>query len=272
MIAFFFMVLTSLSVFAAEPAHWSHLLDISEQHEFYPSNEPIVKPTNSWQTLFGFNYIDQRFQRLKDCVFYKVPGVDAGELKIKTISSLEKCDSYLLKEGDAVVKNIKTFLFILVENKITFDMTFLDFKSEKWEAFFQKKHTRPGPAMHLSSAEFKSPKIIFLAAGKNLNQIKAGQFLAENSLCHDINEECQEMKPSTCDQCARGWYEIPNGCSSGPKYCGALSCGKKNGPACRRGMVWQKTEEAFDCVTNSTFAYCAEGLTVFCEGKKAYCR
>ena len=270
--SFILFILTSMTVIAAEPTHWSHLLDISEQHEFYPSNEPIVKPTNSWQTLFAFNYIDQRFQRLKDCVFYKVPGVDPGELKLKTISPMEKCDSYLLKEGDSLLKNIKILQFSVGESKVTFDMSFSDFRSEKWEASLQKKYTRPEPSMHLSSAEFKSPKVIFLAAGKKIDGAKSGEFLKENTLCHDINEDCAEVEASKCDQCAKGWYEVPNGCSTGPKYCGTLSCGLKNGPACRRGMIWQKVNEAFDCVTNSTFAYCAEGLTVYCEGKKAYCR
>lgn len=272
MIQFFFLVLWSIGAIGAEPSYWSHLINISEQHEFYQNNEPILKPKNSWQTLFAFSYIDQNFQQLKDCVFYKVPGSDPGVLKLKTISSVEKCETYLLKEGDVSLGEIKTLVFNLIDKKVIFDLTFEDFKSTKWEAVFQDTYNRPGPRMNLSSAEFKSPKLILLAPNKKIQITKLRSFLKESSICHEINEDCEEVKTSVCDQCANGWYEIPNGCLNGPKYCGIQNCGQKNGPACRRGIRWQKVEGPTDCRINSNFAYCAEGLDIYCEGKKAFCR
>jgi hypothetical protein len=266
------ILLFSLQVFAGAPAHWSHLMEISDRHEFYQNNETLLKPKDSWQSLFGLNYLDRNLKQLKDCIFYRVPGVDEGLLKIKTISAFELCEEYLLLPGDREVGAIKSLQFSVAPDKLSIDMSFSDFRNEKWEGSFQGSYARPKAQMHLSSAEFKSPKIIFLAAVSKEAVTQKKYFLKQNSICHDINEDCQENKASQCDQCPSGWYEIPNGCGQGPKFCGIHNCGNKGRPACRRGMTWQKSSEDFDCIKDASFAYCAKGLAIHCEGQKAFCR
>jgi hypothetical protein len=268
----YLILLFSLNIYAGEPIHWSHLLELSDRHEFYQNHEAIIKPKDSWQTLFGLVYIDRNIQRLKDCVFYRVPGLELGNLKIKTIPAVEKCEDYLLKDGDKEIHDIKSLEFSALNNELKIDLSFADFRSEKWEAHFQTAFTRPVPAMHLSSAELKSPKIILLAPAVDTKMTSNQNFPQDGSLCHDINEDCEEVKPSSCHDCQNGWYEIPNGCRQGPKYCGQHYCGGKDQPACRRGMVWQKKEINFECRMDSSFAYCSKGLKIFCDGKKAYCR
>lgn len=268
-----FIILFSLvKAFAGQPSHWSHLIEISERHEFYKNHEIIIKPKDSWQSLFGLVYMDLNFQRLKDCVFYRVPGIENGRLKIITIAAKEKCDDFTLKEADQEYHDIKSLQFSTLDNELKLDFGLVDFSLEKWTGHFQSPFIKPTPQLYLSSAEFKAPKIILLANGVNSRPLPLKAFPKEGSVCHDINEDCEEISPSQCNDCQNGWYEVPNGCTQGPKYCGRHQCGKKGQPACRRGMIWQKTELSFECRLDSSFAYCSKGLTVQCGGKKAYCR
>lgn len=269
---YYLMLLLSFNVFAAQPTHWANLFEVSDRHEFYENHESIVKPKDSWQTLFGLVYIDRNLQRIKDCVFFRVPGHENGILKIKTIPAQEKCDEHLLKDGDREFVDVKSLQFAVFEHELKIDMSFADFRTEKWMAKFQSSFNNPGPEMGLSSAEFKSPKLILLAPAVNSVQVTRKAFPPDNTLCHDINEDCEELKPSSCNDCQNGWYEIPNGCSQSPKFCGILQCGKKDQPACRRGLKWQRKEISADCRVDSSFAYCSKGLAVHCEGKRAFCR
>ena len=127
--------------------------------------------------------------------------------------------------------------------------------------------------MMMSSAEYRSPRVLFLTPykGKTRNLLQLNSGLLDKTLCHDIKEDCSEKSASMCSQCANGWFEIPNGCSQGPKYCGAITCGTKNRPACRRGMSFLKQEGSADCRIDSSFAYCSKGLRVQCQGSLPYC-
>lgn len=267
----FILLFTSLFAFAQSPVHWNHILEVSDKHEFYQNHENITKPQESWQTLFSLVYIDSDLSRIKDCVFFKVPGSESGKLKIKTIQVGEKCDSHLLNPGDKEVTGVKTLQFAVYEKVVTIDFSLEDFKTYKWEANLQASFSKPEPEMNMSSATFKSPDIIFLAPKSNI-KAKQEPFLKDKTLCHDVNEDCEEKSASICSQCENDWYEVPNGCASGPKYCGTYRCGGKGEPACRRGVKWQKKEEKFDCRTDSSFAYCSKGVQIVCEGQKAFCR
>jgi len=269
---FIFIFLFSFLGHAAPPTHWDYLVELSNQHEFYKENELIIRPKDSWQSMFDFIYIDRNFKTLKDCVYFRVPGNEAGVLKVKTVSREEKCRDFLLSPGDKEWKDIKTFQFNSGENKLVFDIGFQGFRSEIWEIRFQPKPVQKEAGMSLSSAEFKSSKFFLLAPVHTKSETSTVAFPPADSLCHNINDDCQEVSQTTCHDCREGWYEVPNGCSQGPKYCGRHLCGSKGRPACRRGMEWQGKEEPFDCRTDSSFAYCNNGLSVQCEGLKAYCR
>lgn len=266
-----FILLFPLLSHGAPPPHWEYLLQLSNKHEFYKENELITRPKDSWQLMFEFIYVDRNFKSLKDCVFLRVPGNEPGILKVKKVSQEQICQDFLLTSGDQEWRDLKTFQFNTGPNKLILDLGFQNFQSEIWEIGFQNQAPKAA-AMGLSSAEFKSHKILLLAPSLPQATESKAVFPANDSLCHNINDECQEVTPSTCHECREGWYEVPNGCGQGPKYCGRHFCGSKGRPACRRGMVWQGKEEAFDCRKDSSFAYCHSGLTVQCEGLKAYCR
>lgn len=258
--------------FAKAPLHWAYVLEVSEKHEFYKNGEAITHPREAWQSLVALVYLDRNLRRYKDCVFYRVPGETPGILKIKTIGPGEKCDDFLLKAGDQEIPNIKSLLFSFSDERIKLSFSGTDFKAESWEAILQSTHSSEVPQQSISSAEFKAPKLIYLAPVVTQAKTQKVTALKQSSLCHDINEDCQEVAPSRCGRCETGWYEIPNGCTQGPKYCGNIQCGEKNRPACRRGMKWQRKESDFDCRTDSSFAYCKKGLSIQCEGRKAFCR
>lgn len=265
------ILLSSIFAFAQEPIHWSNLLKLSERHEFYKDHEAIISPKDSWQYLFSVLYVDRNLTKVKDCVFYRVPGLDKGILKIKTVQKDTSCESFLLKPGDREIPDVISLQFSITDNKLSLDLSFKDYRTEKWKGAFQGSFEKPQAKMGLSSAEFKGPKVILLARESNLKETPR-PFLKVGSLCHDINEDCEAKAPSACSSCEEGWYEVPNGCVSGPKYCGRAKCGAKDQPACRRGMKWQRKDEVFECRIDSSFAYCNKGLTVTCDGKKAFCR
>jgi hypothetical protein len=251
---------------------WENVHDVQDKHEFYGNNEAIIKPKDAWQTLFSLVFYDMNTREAKDCVFFKVPGNDAGILKFKTVHVKDSCDSHILEPGEKEITGIKSLQFSITLNEVKISFSNVDFKSENWIIPLRQKSVKKLPEMHLSSAEFKSSKLVFLSS-KSVSLSHADSVQKkDHDLCHDINEDCEEVSPSYCLNCRSGWYEIPNGCTQGPKYCGILNCGGKNRPACRRGMRWQRKESTFDCRTDSSFAYCSKGNFIQCEGKKAFCR
>ncbi len=257
---------------AKEPLHWAHIIDVSDKHEFYKSGEIISRPRDAWQSLFSLVYVDRNLSTIKDCLFYLVPGELPGVVKIKTIYVEEKCDDYLLKPGDKEIRNLSSLQFSFSLEKLKLTFSGADFKTQTWEAIIHSLKSSSSAQQNLSSAEFKGPKLIYLAPVILPKKEKNKIVLKDNSLCHDINDDCQEVTPSSCGRCKSSWYETPNGCPIGPKFCGIHVCGEKGRPACRRGMKWQRKESDYDCRTDSTFAYCRKGLRIECEGRKAYCR
>jgi hypothetical protein len=267
----FIWLLISLISYADVPQHWSHILEVTDRHEFYNNYESIIKPAEAWQTLFAVTYLDADLVKLKDCVILKVPGTVPGTLKFKIIPASFSCDDYLLKPGDFEIPEIKSLQFFTDLRRAEIDFSTTNYKLKKWKASAGILNGKTIPVMSVSSVEAKGPKVILLAAKTNLKTPPL-PFLQDSTLCHEINDDCIEVNPSQCSRCERGWYEVPNGCNTGPKYCGLSQCGGVNLPACRRGSVWQKLNQEMDCRTNSSFAYCHPGLQVTCEGRKAFCR
>lgn len=270
MMGFILLLISTMSFAVTRPLHWSYIVEAKEKHEFYKDFEEIKKPSHSWQALFALVYVDRDLKKIKDCVYYYVPGTDPGKLKIKTLPADTKCEDKLFEPGDLEINDIRKLHFSVSPKEVILDFAVKDASSTRWTAQLQDQYVRPEPALNISSAEFKSPKMILIAP-KSVPTPVANQ-LKDKVLCHNINEDCAEVSPSTCAQCENGWYEVPNGCEKGPKYCGNVNCGGKGEPACRRGLKWQRAESEFDCRTDSSFAYCSRGAAIVCEGRKAFCR
>lgn len=272
MILYFILLL--INTVQADPTwKWSNATKIVEKHEFYLNNEIIVKPKDSWQTLFAVLYHDSNLKTFKDCIYYRVPGEEPGILKIKTLEATKKCEEFLYQPGDQEWKDLKALQFSVLDNLMSISLTNDKFQIEKWDVPLFNVFEHPEPKGLMSSAEYRSPKMIYLTPYKGVLQVKplSAVPLLDKKICHDINEDCTEKAPTVCSQCAQGWYEIPNGCPQGPKFCGVQECGLKNQPACRRGVKWQHREYEFNCREDHSFAYCAKGLTIQCQGNLPYC-
>lgn len=267
------LILVSIFSFAwsSPPVHWSSLLEIRERHEFYQDNEVILKPKDAWQTLFAVVYPDRGLRLYKDCVYYKVPGESKGVFKIKGVDLKESCDKHQEDMGDTEVINLKALQFSF-GSELVIHFTFEDFRQLKWAIPVMNRFQRKTPGPFSSSAHLKAPKLFMLAPLRPGAAKKVVEEMKRGELCHSISDDCQELSAPTCEQCPEGWFEVPNGCKNGPKYCGSQTCGQRNQPACRRGMKWQKVTKKFECRSDTSFAYCAKGLSVQCEGSRAYCR
>lgn len=258
MMGWLFVILSVVSL-ASPVERWENMLNIVEQHEFYKNNEVINHPKDSWEALMGITYIDKDLRLHKDCVFYKVPGDELGILKIKTTNLETSCDKLKLEKPDEEWREIKSFQFSINLQNMFFHLTFNKFKAQRWDI------------ERLNSNIDRNSKIISLSTIQSHKGTKL-KLLKDGSWCHSISDECIETQIYRCDECAQGWFEVPNGCKVGPKMCGHIKCGEKNAPACRRGMTYQGQSKKYDCRIDSSFAYCEDGLTVQCEGHLAYCR
>lgn len=263
------LLLTNAS-FAQAPLHWAGATEISDKHEFYQEGKTLEAPKDSWQSLFAVNYITKDLVRLKDCVFYRIPGTAPGELKLITLDPENKCEDKLLLPGEREITDVKSLEFKSVPGGMNLTFALPKYKLEQWEIRIPTTSSRQEPRMLLSSAAYKAPKVILLAAKESAKMQKTASL--KEGICHDISEACEEISPSRCSECAEGWFEIPNGCLSGPKFCGRDRCGEKNQPACRRGMKYQKKDVKYECRIDSSFAYCRRGLVIQCEGALAFCR
>ncbi len=256
-------------VMADAPIKWENAMSIVERHEFYGNSELITKPKDSWQVLFGLTFLDASFRVSKDCIYYRVPGDEPGRIKIRAVPSDVECSQEILASGDSETNEISDLMMTTQSDSVVLEFK-RSGKKEKWEARMTKDWNRPEPKPLLSSADYKSPAIIALAPSPETRTRLIP--LKDSVLCHDVGSDCMEKSASICGDCESGWHEVPNGCASGPKFCGNIKCGAKGMPACRRGSVWQRKEIPRDCRINSSFAWCSPGLSVNCEGDRAYCR
>lgn len=264
-----FIILLSTLAFASTPPQWSGVLEIGEKHEFYQEGKAFEAPANSWQTLFSVSYVTRDLKKFKDCVFYRIPGVEAGKLKLKTTLPEVSCEKFILEPGDREIEGVKSLEYVSVKNGLNLTFSLPKYKLELWEIRLPVSGSKE-PRSLMSSAEFKSPKVLLLAPPSQVKEQSKPVFA--QGICHKIDDNCQEISLSTCSECEEGWYEIPNGCPQGPKHCGRDRCGEKNQPACRRGMEYQRTPKKYECRIDPSFAYCKPGLVIQCEGALAYCR
>lgn len=259
-----FLFLFSWSAFAAHPAQWESVTEITERHEFYRNNEPIKKPAGAWEVLFSITYPGSNLRKVKDCVIFRVPGQEPGILKIKTASVLKRCEDLLYEKADREIEGITSLQFS-TDKKVHISYSAKD-ASANWLINLPESPSKIEP--HMSSEAFKGPGIVLLSAKPGEEEIP----LKDQTPCHEIGDACVELKPNVCEQCQNGWYEAPNGCKVGPKYCGVQNCGDMNQPACRRGMVYQrKNKIKYECVSDSSFAFCQPKYKVFCQNGQAYC-
>jgi hypothetical protein len=265
----FFLLFMSHWSLAAAPGQWAAAQAITERHEFYKDDEAMEKPKGSWEHLFSIRFPSRNLRNLKDCVYYRVPGIEKAELRIRTFPDATKCDLKAPALKEIVVTDLKSMIFSANDSEAKLHLRFSKNKSETWTIETPAKQAESGPKLLQSSSDYKSASVLLLS--KTLDDSPA-QLLKDGEACFKVSELCAPMGESLCQHCANGWYEIPTGCKTGPKFCGTVDCGTRNQPACLRGKKYQRRDAEYECRRDSSFAYCQKGLTLQCEGNMAYCR
>ncbi|MBP5296298.1 MAG: hypothetical protein J6Y94_03085 [Bacteriovoracaceae bacterium] len=93
-------------------------------------------------------------------------------------------------------------------------------------------------------------------------------------LCQQVDDQCQVIGRSTCDQCRYGYFPVvgrkfcPH---TGTYACGPNHCGEAYWPACWRGFVASGQEAIDYCVDGSLAGYCHAGLQAICRDGLLYC-
>lgn len=261
--------LLSFMAFGSSPPHWDQARSIRDRHEFIADNVEVIRPEESWQLLFAVTYVDADLRSSKDCLYYRIPGSKPGELKIRTMALEADCHREILSPGKWEQAGVSKLRLKTTPSGIRLDFS-VNQKATTWEIFLPGAWKKPEPKLLLSSADYRSPRLIYLAPKSGAGKVTGG--LADKVLCHDVGSDCREKSPSRCSDCANGFREIPNGCLVGPKVCGFEDCGGKDQAACRRGYVWQRKDLEFDCRTEASFAFCQKGFRISCDGDRAYCR
>jgi hypothetical protein len=272
---FIFLLIISHPTYAFNEVieRWGQAYQIQDKHEYYKPFEVLKKPQESWQILFSVKVLSENLTPLKDCVYYYVSNTE-GVLKVKTIEGREKCADYLFQQGDFELKNLRSLQYS-VENGISLIVTYKDFSFDKWEIKLTGRPKKIVPKLLTSSSHFKIGSSYILLSKDVLpaDRVKKNQ-VKQTGICHHINENCQELTISQCSLCEKGWYEVPNGCPRGPKYCGIDFCGLKGKHACIKGKIAlrQKKLVKLNCEENLKYFYCSKGALLQCEGSVAVCR
>ena len=255
--------------FAASPEQWTAALEIVDRHEFYKDDEPIDKPKGSWELLFSVKYPSRDLRMIKDCVFYRVPGLERAELRLRTLPASTACDLNAPSIQETAVSELESVIFSANTSEAKLHLRFSKTKSETWSVELPAHGQAQAPGLLDSSSGVRSASVVLLS---KLRDDSKALILKDGEACFKVSELCQPTSASQCHLCATGWYEIPTGCKSGPKYCGSIDCGTKNQPACLRGKKYQRKNAEYECRRDSSFAYCQKGLTIQCEGNLAFCR
>lgn len=258
---FLFIILLSFSCLNAQikednnlELRWLSASKIIDQNKEILENVVITRPEGTWQHLFSIDH---------DCVFYRVPSeIEKGELKIKKNEISQRCDEFLLEQGDIHIKDVSSFSYSFENQTLKLNINdktkeFLFLNSEKKE-----NHN----ALFQSDLHYKRSEINFLKENYLPTNLKEREF------CHQYTDNCSEIIEYQCERCVNGIFTqvINSSCQRGySKICGDLSCGNLNEPACIRGFKASGVKE--HCVQGNPLGFCHNDLRVRCVDGMLIC-
>lgn len=252
------LFLFALTSFALPDALISRY-ELIETHEFYQDNELIQRPLDAWQAIAAFSTVNTDLSLSKVCLKYYLKSQTEGTFRVEKKSMTENCSG----AGEIIseIKNLRGLQFQRTPHfKITF--TYQNFSTSEWNISLRKKNDLrllETPDRHLDET------VLFVSSGsENTGLLKDG------TQCLKVLDDCTVEGTSVCHQCENGFLEAPNGCLISSQYCLKGSCGKKGGPACRRGVKFLR-KRVLDCRTDASFAFCEAGSTPVCQGQEVWC-
>ncbi len=263
----------------------------------------IVHPPNAWLPLIEFHSFKK-----KTCLIYKVPFSINSKDQLGTIALFDLpvaggCLEQISQTPIALISNTINFSYVLSDEeqkhsifpqKISAFHLALYFERQKKEKFIliPLPNLKSGslffgqsilseeiyPVTYSKKLRFESSSSSGLIPGFNIidpnQKIKLlGDYNDNYSertavICHDVDENCQNISNFECHKCKYGWFETVRGqCpQGGPKFCGINHCGERNQVACPVGLKVIKDNQA--CFNGSKAGYCGPGLNTVCDENK----
>jgi hypothetical protein len=242
-----------------------------------PKQGLIDRPKGIEIFLFQNSYLDlTNTKHITNCVYYKIPFKNTlGELAILEKKELEKCPENSMGEAQEVLNDIEK-LEIFYQN---FTLKFkINIKKVDYDFEFPLYNIK-GPSKHLrfhneDEAKLKSGMILLqsdLNSSKSYMNYYLGKkddsFAEKTSIqCLKVDKDCQTIGEDFCQHCRFGSYEVidfhcPQG---GSRFCGKNNCGKKNEPACIRGLKTLDNENDGICDNNLSPIFNGEHI-LFCQ-------
>jgi hypothetical protein len=236
--------------------------------QIYQSKEMITRPVGIEQLLFKIDFVEINGLRINsNCIYYRVPFRKMlGTLTIIENKELAPCPESKESLPERPLERIENLENLKIEFT-NFNLKII-FKKNKelisWEfplvnitnkTIHEKYHFERHPSKFegLSLIRFNEDKIKSFSSkyiGKESDKYADRSAIA----CFRVSKNCELEGENICAQCRFGFYEVVSkNCKiNGPKFCGLNQCGKKNEPACNRGM---KT------LDSDSDGICEEGLT-----------
>lgn len=87
------------------------------------------------------------------------------------------------------------------------------------------------------------------------------------TVCHKMNDLCEEEITFSCDQCPGAWIEtFDRDCPlGGTKFCASEKCGEKGEPSCLLGKDWLSPDIDPICTKEDQRVFCRPNQTQFCD-------
>ena len=221
-------------------------------------NSFIEKPIGVWITLLEGSLVQGNE---KVCLFYRAPF--SGRLAEAFFSYGRDCKWSPDRKKEMAFERLENFQVRIAKESLKIKLR-KDNKKREVEI--------PTPNINKDSG-FRF--VNFIARPKNsLGKWEDNHRDQTSKVCHQFNEQCEEVVSNICSQCRYGWYEVVGkGCEKGrEKYCGRDRCGERGQPACLRGFQYEKATVQSLCSENSPAVFCQKGLRAYCkEGKSLIC-
>ena len=226
---------------------WISIDRIENIHDL-PLESALKSPRNTWITVLEIYFYNEKFQRAKDCLLYKVPEAKGdGILKVvRGHKDDEKCKKVKFNSALFTKSNIFNFGFSFDDKK----MKLIVDNSIYTYPFFKNKN------MNIS-----------FGGGDAINILKNGD------TCFDVKESCELSENDNCHLCPSGVQNIVTSLCPGiyKKVCSDQDCGGKGEFACPRGI--KSTLYLGElCIPDSPVAYCRRPYRVICQNNELICQ
>jgi hypothetical protein len=248
--------------FGKTQRRWISTFSIERVNLNYKKLDLILSPRGTTQAILKINFLDQDFKEVSDCLFYKIPKVNDGEVFVIENPEQVDCMTLIAEKPYASLKSIRNFgLEISKKLRLKVDLYQYDYKLLNLKPKRSKKI--------LSSSQLQAVQV-----ASSVLYNKKEKILIDGDICFDIDDECKEVMSDQCHLCEGSFFlVIAKSCEKKyQKRCGDNICGSRNMPACIRGFKTSGVRAENYCINDSPVGFCQKGLRVVCVDHLLVCQ